>query len=321
MAYEHPKVFISHASEDKDRFVNNFATRLRARGVDAWVDKWEMLPGDSLVDKIFEEGIKNAQAMVVVLSTFSVQKPWVREELNAGVVKRISGKCKIIPIVLDKCEVPEALQSTVWERIGDLNSYDTEFDHLVSAIYGHTLKPPLGSPPNYTRLQIDNLPGLSRIDTIVFKTICEVSLETGVDWVGTDSLKPRMTDLSISEDELYESIDILAQHFFVKGDGGYGSKGLDYFQVTPHGFERYAVAFLSGFNELVNQVLVSIVNQDLGKNEAIASRLAKPRVLVDYILDILASRGFMKLIKTIDGGVHVTEVTAQGRRTAKAVSG
>ena len=51
-----PKVFLSHASEDKLRFVDEFASRLMKNGVDAWLDKWEMLPGDSLVDKIFEEG-------------------------------------------------------------------------------------------------------------------------------------------------------------------------------------------------------------------------------------------------------------------------
>ncbi len=51
-----PKVFVSHASEDKERFVTEFSTKLRENGVDAWLDKWEMLPGDSLVDKIFEEG-------------------------------------------------------------------------------------------------------------------------------------------------------------------------------------------------------------------------------------------------------------------------
>ncbi|MCQ9427586.1 toll/interleukin-1 receptor domain-containing protein, partial [Pseudomonas sp. LJDD11] len=53
-----PKVFVSHASEDKDRFVLDFAKQLRANGIDAWLDKWEMLPGDSLVTKIFDEGIK-----------------------------------------------------------------------------------------------------------------------------------------------------------------------------------------------------------------------------------------------------------------------
>ena len=91
-----PKVFVSHASEDKDRFVVEFARRLRENGVDAWLDQWEMKPGDSLVDKIFEEGLKEARAIVVVLSATSVLKPWVREELNASVVNRISRVPRLI---------------------------------------------------------------------------------------------------------------------------------------------------------------------------------------------------------------------------------
>lgn len=67
-----PKVFVSHASEDKSRFVVDFARSLRENGVDAWLDQWEMKPGDSLVDKIFEEGLKDARAVIVVLSKSSV---------------------------------------------------------------------------------------------------------------------------------------------------------------------------------------------------------------------------------------------------------
>jgi hypothetical protein len=55
-----PKLFISHASEDKARFVLPFAEGLRADGIDAWVDRWEIRPGDSLVQKIFDEGIAAA---------------------------------------------------------------------------------------------------------------------------------------------------------------------------------------------------------------------------------------------------------------------
>lgn len=53
------KVFISHASEDKERFVIDFTQKLFESGIDAWLDIWEMLPGDSLVGKIFDEGIKS----------------------------------------------------------------------------------------------------------------------------------------------------------------------------------------------------------------------------------------------------------------------
>ena len=114
---ENPKVFVSHASEDKERFVLDFAKKLRSVGIDAWLDKWEMLPGDSLVDKIFEEGIKEADSFIVVLSINSINKPWVREELNTAIVKRISDRTKIIPIVLDNVEVPECLKSTLYEPI------------------------------------------------------------------------------------------------------------------------------------------------------------------------------------------------------------
>lgn len=75
------RVFVSHASEDKDRFVIPFATALRQRGLDAWFDKWEMLPG-SLVDKNFEEGLKEAAAVLVVLSRVS------KVQFGVGVSRR-----------------------------------------------------------------------------------------------------------------------------------------------------------------------------------------------------------------------------------------
>jgi hypothetical protein len=118
-----PKVFLSHASEDKERFVIPFATTLREKGIDVWLDKWEILPGDSLVDKLFEEGLKEADAVLIVISAASVTKPWVRQELNTAIVNRITRQTKVIPVVLDNSEVPESLRSLVWESISDLNGY------------------------------------------------------------------------------------------------------------------------------------------------------------------------------------------------------
>lgn len=42
------------------------------------------------MDKIFEEGLRQAAAVIVVLSANSVGKPWVREEINAGFIKRFN---------------------------------------------------------------------------------------------------------------------------------------------------------------------------------------------------------------------------------------
>ncbi len=113
-----PKVFISHASEDKERFVMKFATKLREKRVDAWFDKWEIKVGDSLIDKIFEEGISNYQVFIIILSKKSINKKWVKEELNSAQIQRIEKNTKIIPIIIDKnIEVPTSLKHLVWEKI------------------------------------------------------------------------------------------------------------------------------------------------------------------------------------------------------------
>ena len=41
------RVFISHASRD-DAQVTALATFLRGRGIDVWLDHWEMVAGDDL---------------------------------------------------------------------------------------------------------------------------------------------------------------------------------------------------------------------------------------------------------------------------------
>ncbi len=73
-----PKAFLSHATEDKQRFAVPLATALRGKGVDVWLDQWEMKAGDSLVRKVFT-GIEDASVFIVVLSEISVTKPWVLE--------------------------------------------------------------------------------------------------------------------------------------------------------------------------------------------------------------------------------------------------
>jgi hypothetical protein len=43
------KVFISHASEDKDGFVRSLAQVLNSVGIDVWYDEYSLKAGDSEV--------------------------------------------------------------------------------------------------------------------------------------------------------------------------------------------------------------------------------------------------------------------------------
>jgi hypothetical protein len=137
------------------------------------------------VSKIFEEGLKNAEAIIVVLSNNSVNKPWIREELDASVVKKVEGLAKLIPVVIDDCEVPKSLKSTVWQKIENLDDSDTEFSRIVASIYGHMEKPSLGPPPAYVQTVVDTLPDLTKVDSLVMKWSCERAIEEGYFFIET----------------------------------------------------------------------------------------------------------------------------------------
>lgn len=203
-------VFVSHASEDKDRFVIAFATKLLQNGIDTWVDKWEIRPGDSLVDKIFEVGIGSAQAILIVLSRHSVDKPWVKQELDASVVERIKRGTRIIPIVLDDCAVPVSLQSTLYVRIADLNNYEAELKNIIDTIYEYSHKPPLGLPPAYVQTTLEKIPRLKRIDSLLLKLAGDKAIENGHRHViPTEEMLEKAESQGISRYNFYESLAVL----------------------------------------------------------------------------------------------------------------
>lgn len=309
----HPKSFISHASEDKARFVQGFAARLRARGIDAWLDRWEMLPGDSLVDKLFEEGIRNAESVVVVLSLYSVEKPWVREEINAAFVKRVNSGTKLIPIVLDNCRVPEVLSSTLWERIEDLTSYDQSFERIVAAITGVRDKPPLGTLPGYASAQIVEIGGLAKIDNLVLKGICELAICNGHGHVDGNELQ-RVAELSsLPEQELTDSLDMLEAERLISLSKYIGAE-LPTIQLTRYGFQQYARAYIADYNKLIETIASAIVNQNIDNNFALRERTDKAQFLIDHALDVLEGQGYIQLAKYINGQIHVFDVSVKLKR-------
>lgn len=128
-----PRLFISHASEDKD-FVKKMANDLRASGINAWIDSWEIKAGDSLIEKI-QKGIQESDHMAIVLSPDSVKSEWVKRELNASIIKELEEKTNfIIPIYLKTCEIPLLIKDK--KRSDFRLNYDTGFRELVEILKG-----------------------------------------------------------------------------------------------------------------------------------------------------------------------------------------
>ncbi|WP_019561363.1 toll/interleukin-1 receptor domain-containing protein [Caldimonas manganoxidans] len=313
-----PKVFVSHASEDKARFVVDFARRLRENGVDAWLDQWEMKPGDSLVDKIFEEGLKEARAVVIVLSATSVQKPWVREELNASVVNRLSRGTKLIPVVIDDCEVPEALRSTVWQKVDNLNDYGASLQRILSVIFDVTDKPALGAPPARFAGPAPLIAGLSRVDDLVIRVIARIQIDEGAGLVEWDRLKAEPLLRDVPQQELLDSLQILEQHHFVKVGKVIGAP-LSHVVLTDFGFLKFAEAYVDDYQGTVNQIAALLVNEDVRQNQELAARVNKPVAFVDFVLNLMESNNYIKVSKYLGGQSHVWEVSASLRRALQSV--
>lgn len=214
LSNEGPRAFISHASEDKSRFVIPFAESLRAKGVDAWVDLWEIGPGDSLVQRIFNEGIQGADAFIVVLSHTSVVKPWVREELDASVVQRInSGHTKrLIPVVLDEgVDVPVPLQHLLWESV-PRHGLNGVTERVADLLLGRSRKPELGPRPVYVRTAIRFTKDPA--DETVLMLIAEKirSIDTRYAWdLFSDEIQEKAQEIGISAERFSESMHSLVK--------------------------------------------------------------------------------------------------------------
>ncbi|CAN5351500.1 toll/interleukin-1 receptor domain-containing protein [soil metagenome] len=311
---EHPRVFLSHASQDKDRFVREFAGRLRDRGVDVWFDEWELLPGDSLVDKIFEEGLQGAEVFLIVISQHSIESGWVREELDGAVVRKIEKQCRIIPIVIESCAIPEVLKHTVWQRIDDINSYDPELDRIVRAIYDVRQKPPLGNPPGYAG--ISPAAGLQAIDTRVLQVAGEMALKTDSKLLDSHSALAELASESVSEDAFLESLEVLEGRGYLKivKTLAQGIDGMSAFMLTTWGLHEYCQAFLPDYDRVIHAVSAFLVNHGGGADGEIGQDLGKPRQLVENVLDLFEANGWIRATKLTGPTMHVHWVSPELKR-------
>ena len=90
-------IFISHASEDKEAFVEPLANRLKELAVRVWYDKFVLLPGDRLSEKI-GEGLAKCRCGLLVLSKGFIKKPWTKYELSGLVNRFVEEGTRLIPI-------------------------------------------------------------------------------------------------------------------------------------------------------------------------------------------------------------------------------
>jgi len=185
--------------------------------------------------------------MIVVLSKNSVESDWVREELNAGMVRKIEKTTKLIPIRLDGCEVPECVKHCVWQEIPNLEAYDDEFKRILNSIFGQYEKPPIGDPPPHLRSEAPSMEGLARIDAIVLEAVCRISIESGKTLIDGQVLVERLNLIGIADTEIIESQQVLEGRGLLAILRSMGPPSVHPMKITLLGFDQFAHACISDY--------------------------------------------------------------------------
>jgi hypothetical protein len=307
------KTFICHSSEDKDRFVIRFAERLRSNGIDAWIDKWEMVPGDILVDKIFESGIQYSNCFIIVLSKSSTQKKWVKEELNAAFMKRIEGKIRIIPVIIEECEIPECLKSTVWIKIIDIQKYDEEYKMIENAILGVSDKPELGELPKYAKGIDPIIPRLTKLDNSIFVEMCRWAIIHSRPFVQVSSILDVLYGNGISNADIEETLEILHTEGYIELSKMRPLE-LWHAKITIYGMEEYLNLFFEKYEEIKKSIMFLIINENVLENLQLQDRIKQSIIIIDHILELLKQNGLLDTVSFLGGRTLITNVSPKMKR-------
>jgi outer membrane protein assembly factor BamD (BamD/ComL family) len=119
------KVFLCHASGDKPS-VREFYKRLVSEGVDAWLDKEKLLPGQDWRVEI-PRAVEEADVVIVFLSKRSVTKEgYVQKEIKFALdvaEEKPEGTIFLIPARIEDCTVPERLGRWQWVDLYEEDGY------------------------------------------------------------------------------------------------------------------------------------------------------------------------------------------------------
>jgi hypothetical protein len=196
-----PKAFLSFSFDDH-ALAAEIAKGLMANGIDTWWAEWEIRPGDSLRQKM-DQGLAGCTHFIVLLTPSAIKKPWVQQEMDAGLVRRIAGQARFIALRngLTTKELPPLLSGMLSPELkeGDLQ---TGIRDLVNDIHGVTRKPALGKAPGAATMPAA---GYSSVATGIAKVFVEHSPD-GMFGHPQKSTEQLAEALGVSEDDVEDGL-------------------------------------------------------------------------------------------------------------------
>jgi len=133
-------VFLSYQRTDQEA-VKYLARRFREAGLQAWLDRWSLIPGEP-----WQEAVEKALDDCATCAVFWGPRglgPWQNEEMRAALERRVPERShRVIPVLLPGCPEPEKakmpsfLKRVTWVDFRKGLDDSDAFKNLVAGIQG-----------------------------------------------------------------------------------------------------------------------------------------------------------------------------------------
>ncbi len=124
-------VFVSYARTDAAA-VLPLAKQLRDRGVQVWVDQWDILSGADW-DESIDRALRSCQLLLLHLSPRAIESREVRGEWMTALDQAKT----ILPVVLETCQIPRQLIAIQVADLRGHNESASAIDALADSINSH----------------------------------------------------------------------------------------------------------------------------------------------------------------------------------------
>lgn len=135
-------VFLSHNNADKPA-VEAIARKLVKEGIEPWLDKWNLIPGEPWHEAIVD-ALNSCESCAVFIGPSGIG-PWQNEEMRAAIDRRVresQGRFRVIPVLLpgskrdERSRLPTFLVATAWVEFRHTVDDKESFRRLLCGIKG-----------------------------------------------------------------------------------------------------------------------------------------------------------------------------------------
>jgi hypothetical protein len=299
-----PLAFLSHSGLDKERFITPLESALRARGIRTWYDDRDLLAGQNLVDRIFDQGLGISDVVVVILSKNTEHSAWVHKELTTAVVSQISGQLRaIIPVLLDDVAPPVSLRDTKHIR-ASADQVESVANQIRDAIFG-VGPAPVAPQPAYAGIPVHRLPSLEAEDERILAIAADLYLRPGYchPYVSVHQIVQAAAAMDMSQEVVIESLGALEQaHYFEELKFYIGSGNVPHLaKFSDWGFTRFLIAYRPREYRRAKKAIVAALVNGASDLDTMAAELDVHQAIAQLVLRDIESAGYAKVLWHLGG--------------------